>query len=148
MAGERHAVERACRIAGSPTAATTYRDSGRRLNEPSRHAWLLDQIIKVHPASRGTYGVRRVHAELTLGREVRVGHNAVEMLMSRAQIYSLPGPKRRKKVPAPSTRHIRAVTDRGVPQGFQATISVPASLVTSRRESAIIMRPMWLKSRR
>jgi hypothetical protein len=32
-----------------------------------RQAWLTDQIRAVHTASRGTYGARRVHAELTLG---------------------------------------------------------------------------------
>ena len=99
MAGEGHAVERACRITGVSHAGYYM----WRLRAPSeraiRHAWLLDQIIEVHAASRGTYGARRVHAELTLGRGVKVGHNAVEMLMSRAQIYGLPGPKRRKKVP-------------------------------------------------
>lgn len=99
MAGEGHAVERACRITGVSHAGYYM----WRLRAPSeraiRHAWLLDQIIEVHAASRGTYGARRVHAELTLGRGVKVGHNAIEMLMSRAQIYGLPGPKRRKKVP-------------------------------------------------
>ena len=30
-----------------------------------RHAWLTDLIRQVHSASRGTYGVRRVHADLT-----------------------------------------------------------------------------------
>ena len=30
--------------------------------------WLTEQIRAVHLASRGTYGSRRVHAELTLGR--------------------------------------------------------------------------------
>ena len=86
MASEGHAVERACRITGvSHAGYYTW-----RLRAPSeraiRHAWLLDQIIEVHAASRGTYGARRVHAELTLGRGVKVGHNAIEMLMSRAQI--------------------------------------------------------------
>ena len=86
MASEGHAVERACRITGVSHAGYYM----WRLRAPSeraiRHAWLLDQIIEVHAASRGTYGARRVHAELTLGRGVKVGHNAIEMLMSRAQI--------------------------------------------------------------
>ncbi|WP_430459308.1 transposase [Rhodococcus qingshengii] len=30
-------------------------------------------IIKVHTASHGTYGARRVHAELTLGHGIAVG---------------------------------------------------------------------------
>ena len=54
-----------------------------------RHAWLTDQIRAVHTASRGTYGVRRVHAELTLGLGLQVGHNQVEMLMARAAIKGL-----------------------------------------------------------
>jgi putative transposase len=56
-----------------------------------RHAWLLDQIRQVHIASNGTYGARRVHAKLTLGRGLLVGHTAVEMLMARAGIRGVTG---------------------------------------------------------
>ncbi len=59
-----------------------------------RHAWLTEQIRAVHTASRGTYGARRVHAELTLGLGLQVGHNQVEMLMARATIKGLPGTRR------------------------------------------------------
>ena len=59
-----------------------------------RHAWLTDQIRAVHAASRGTYGARRVHAELTLGLGVSVGHNQIELLMARAAIKGLPGTRR------------------------------------------------------
>src|SRR5215467_1908982 len=45
-----------------------------------RHAWLTEQIQAVHLASRGTYGSRRVHAELTLGLGITVGHGAIELL--------------------------------------------------------------------
>jgi putative transposase len=45
----------------------------------------------VHAASNGAYGARRVHAELTLGRGLLVGHNAVEMLMARAGIRGVTG---------------------------------------------------------
>jgi len=51
-----------------------------------RHAWLADVIREVHVASYGSYGARRVYAELTLGRGIEVGHNAVTMLMQRAGI--------------------------------------------------------------
>lgn len=94
-----HAVERACPITGVSLGGF-YTWRLRTLSERMlRQPWLLDQIIEIHAASRGTYGARRVHAELTLGHGVRVGHNAVEMLMSRAQINGLLGPKRCKKVP-------------------------------------------------
>lgn len=40
-----------------------------------RRAWLTEQIRAVHVASRGTYGIRRVHALLALGLRLAVGHN-------------------------------------------------------------------------
>ena len=65
-----------------------------------RHAWLTEQIQAVHLASRGTYGSRRVHAELTLGLGITVGHGAVEMLMHQAGIAGLTGrPKWRHAKP-------------------------------------------------
>ena len=39
-----------------------------------RHAWLTDLAREIHAASYEAYGARRVHAELVLGRGVRVGH--------------------------------------------------------------------------
>ena len=64
MAGEGHAVEQHCCIA----AVSHIGYFMWRLRAPSepanRHAWLLlDQIIEVHAASRGTYGALRVQAE-------------------------------------------------------------------------------------
>jgi hypothetical protein len=64
MAGEGHAVERACRITGVSHAGYYM----WRLRAPSenaiRHAWLLDQIIEVHAASRGTYCERSLKADI------------------------------------------------------------------------------------
>ena len=62
-----------------------------------RHAWLTDAIHQVHAASRQTYGSRRVHAELTLGRGIAVGYHAVERLMRRAGLQGVTGrPKFRR----------------------------------------------------
>ena len=62
-----------------------------------RHAWLTDTIRQVHAASRQTYGSRRVHAELTLGRGITVGYHAVELLMRRAGLQGVTGrPKYRR----------------------------------------------------
>ena len=62
-----------------------------------RHAWLTDVIRQVHAASRQTYGARRVHAELTLGRGIRIGYHAVELLMRRAGLQGITGrPKFRR----------------------------------------------------
>ena len=75
----------------------------RRSRPPSvrsvRHAWLADLIRRAHFASRGTYGIRRVHAELTLGQGVVVGHQAVELLMRRAGIQGISGRPKFRRVP-------------------------------------------------
>ncbi len=63
-----------------------------------RRQWLTGLIREVHGASRGTYGSRRVHAELTLGMGVKVSERLVAVLMSLAGIYGLPGPVRVKRL--------------------------------------------------
>lgn len=94
MAAEGLPVQKACRLLS--VAESGYYEW--RARPPSarvvRHAWLTEQIRAVHTASRGTYGARRVHAELTLGLVLAVGHNQVELLMARAAIKGLPGTQR------------------------------------------------------
>jgi len=46
-----------------------------------RRIWLAGEIADVHKASGGTYGALRVTAELRYGRDIVVGHNAVELIM-------------------------------------------------------------------
>jgi putative transposase len=86
MAGEGLPVKVCCRVL-AVSCAGYY---AWRVRPPSaravRHAWLTDVIRQVHAASYGSYGANRVHAELTLGRGITVGHNAVAMLMQRAGI--------------------------------------------------------------
>ncbi len=100
MAGEGLSVQLATRV-------LDVTDSGYyawRSRAPSaraiRHVWLTDQILAVHTASKGTYGARRVHAELTLGRGLVVGHGTVELLMTRAGIRGVTGrPRWRRPTP-------------------------------------------------
>jgi transposase InsO family protein len=68
-----------------------------------RHALLIDVIRAVHLDSRGTYGARRVHAELTLGHDLVVGRCAVELLMHRACIAGLSGRPRFRRIPHVAT---------------------------------------------
>ena len=77
MAAEGCSVLLACRV-------LRVSESGfyvRRQRPPSaraiRHAALTDLIGRIHLDSRGTYGARRVHAELTLGHGLVVGHGTV-----------------------------------------------------------------------
>jgi len=103
MAGEGHSVQRACRVLHvAESGYYAWRDrppSARTV----RHAWLTEAIIGIHTASRGTYGFRRVHAELALGLGIHVHHGAVLMLMRRARLQGLPGSRRpRPKHETPS----------------------------------------------
>lgn len=95
MAAEGLPVEKACLLLEvSVSGYYEWRDrapSARMV----RHTWLLDQIRMVHDASRGVYGARRVHAELTLGRGIKVGHGQVELVMARAGLKGVPGHRRR-----------------------------------------------------
>lgn len=92
-------VELACR-ALAVSASGFY---ARRNRPPSarqlRHAYLTEIIRQVHLDSRGTYGARRVHAELVLGHGLLVGRCAVELLMARAAISGLSGRPRYRRMP-------------------------------------------------
>jgi putative transposase len=98
IAAQHLPVQLACRVLG--VSESGYYDW--RSRPPStrsvRHAWLTEQIRGVHQSSFGTYGSRRVHAELRLGLGVLVGHGAVEMLMRRAGLVGLPGRKRCRRL--------------------------------------------------
>ena len=91
IVSEGRPIQSACRVLD--VAESTF--YARRNRPPSartlRHAWLTEVIGHAHAASRGTYGARRVHAELTMAYDISVGHNAVEMLMRRAGLKGLPG---------------------------------------------------------
>ena len=92
IAGEGLPVELACRTL-NVSSAGYYAWRERPLSARAvRHAWLTDLIREVHTASYGTYGAKRVYAELTLGRGIQVGRNAVAMLMQRAGIAGRGGP--------------------------------------------------------
>jgi transposase InsO family protein len=103
MAGQGLPVEVACRVLGVSCAGFY----AWRFRPPSpravRHAWLTDLIREIHAASYGAYGANRVHAELVLGREIRVGHCSVAMLMQRAGIKGRTGSPKRRGVPGLAT---------------------------------------------
>jgi putative transposase len=100
MTTERLPVQLATRVLGVSESGY-YEWRGRAPSARAiRHAWLSDVIRQVHADSRGTYGARRVRAELVLGRGISVSHGAVEMLMRRAGITGLTGrPKWRHAKP-------------------------------------------------
>jgi len=52
-------------------------------------AWLTELIREIHEERRRVYGAPRIHAELRMGRGVRVGRKRVERLMRSAGISGL-----------------------------------------------------------
>jgi putative transposase len=103
MATEGLPVKLACRVLEVSESGYYVRRSRRPSARSIRHAWLTDLIREAHVASRGTYGIRRVHAELTLGQGVAVGHQAVELLMRRAGIQGISGRPKFRRVPGVAT---------------------------------------------
>jgi putative transposase len=98
IAAEGRPVQVACRILG--VSESGYYE--QRVRAPSeravRHAMLTDLITQIHTESYGTYGARRVYAELTLGRGVEVGHNQVELVMRRAGLQGVSGRRKWKRI--------------------------------------------------
>lgn len=75
-----------CRVVGVSSPGY-YRYRNRPLSPTRmRRQWLTGLIREVHVASRGTYGSRRVHAEITLGMGVRVSEGLMAVLTSLAGI--------------------------------------------------------------
>jgi transposase InsO family protein len=107
IAAEELPVEVACRIL-SVSVSGYYAWRDRAPSERAvRHAWLTDLIAQIHIESRGTYGVRRVHAELTLGRGIAVGRQSIERLMRLASLQGLSGRPRYRRV-----SNVATATDR------------------------------------
>ena len=107
MATEGLPVKLACRVLQVSESGYYARRSRPPSARSIRHAWLTDLIRQAHSASRGTYGIRRDHAELTLGQGVPIGHQAVEWLMRRAGIQGISGRPKFRRVPGLATAEDR-----------------------------------------
>ena len=65
-------VEKTCRIVGVSVSGFYMWKHRKPSPRSVRHAMVAEVIRQVHDESRQTYGARRVHAELVLGREMTV----------------------------------------------------------------------------
>ena len=98
LAGQGYDVKRCCRILGvAPSGYFGWRGKGPSASE-LRRQWLRELIAQVHAASRGTYGYRRVRAELRLGSQIFVSRKLVHKLMAEAQLRGVPTRKHRKNL--------------------------------------------------
>jgi hypothetical protein len=85
IVAEKIPVQVACRVLA--VSESGYYERLRRAASARAvpHVWLTDLITQSHVESRGISGARRVHAELTLGHGIVVGHGQVELLMQRGR---------------------------------------------------------------
>ena len=98
LVGTGFSVQRCCRVLG--VSEQRYYAYRRRPLSPTkmRREWLTALIREVHVDSRGTYGSRRVHAELSKGRGIHVSKGLVAILMHNSGIAGLPGPAKIKRI--------------------------------------------------
>lgn len=90
-------VEVTCRVVGVSVSGFYAWRKRKPSARAVRHAMVAEVIRQVHDESRQTYGARRVHAELVLGRNMAVARCTVELIMRRLGLAGLPGrPKYRK----------------------------------------------------
>lgn len=59
-------------------------------------AWITEKIKEIHRDNRGVYGAPRIHAELRMAHNIRVGRKRVARLMRKAEISGLVKKKRGK----------------------------------------------------
>ena len=90
---------RACTIMLGVSESGYYNWKDRPLSARAlRRVWLGGLIADVHDASSGTYGARRVTAELRLAHATIVGHNAVASIMGELGLQGLPTRRKPKSL--------------------------------------------------
>jgi hypothetical protein len=94
LAGQGFSAKWCCRILG--VAASGFFMWRRRSPSPRqlRFAWLTDLVRAIHTDSRGTYGWRRVNAELLYGHGVIVNRKTVRKIMRAQGLHGLPGARK------------------------------------------------------
>jgi putative transposase len=89
-------VSVSCRLLG--VSRSGYYDWARRApcQRELSDAWLTEKIRTIHKEHRKVYGSPRIHAELRMAHDIRIGRKRVGRLMRRANISGLV-PKKRGK---------------------------------------------------
>jgi putative transposase len=122
-----------CRALG--VNRTSFHDWQRRApsDRELTDAWLTEKIKQIHADSDGTYGTRRIHAELRLEHGIRIGRKRVERLMKAAGISGLlPRKRRRTTVRLPGVRVAPDLVERDFrPDGPNQTWSADITYIST-----------------
>lgn len=100
LAGQGHSAKACCRMLGVAPSGFFYRRSRPPTARELRWEQLGGLITDIHHASNGTYGTRRVTAELRFGYEITVNRKAVRGIMRRLGLQGLPILKAKRRGPA------------------------------------------------
>ncbi len=98
LVGQGHRPKRCCRILGVAPAGYFGWKRGPVCKAELRRQWLRQMIAQAHRASRGTYGYRRVRAELRLGLGIAISRKTVHKLMVAEGLAGLPRRRHRKNL--------------------------------------------------
>jgi putative transposase len=102
-----------CRVLGVSRAGFYAWERRAPCDRALEDAWLTEKIREVHADSNGTYGSRRIHADLRLAHDVRVGRKRVERLMAGAEISGMVTRlRRRTTISVPGVRVAEDLLDR------------------------------------
>jgi putative transposase len=114
---------------------TSFHDWERRApsDRALSDAFLIEKIKEIHADSDGTYGARRIHAELRLAHDIHVGRKRVERLMKAAGISGLlPRKRRRTTVRLPGVRVAPDLLERDFrPDGPNQTWSADITYIST-----------------
>src|SRR5205814_15796 len=114
---------------------TSFHDCVRRVpsDRALTDAFLIEKIRAIHAVSDGTYGARRIHAELRLEHGICVGRKRVERLMRAAGISGvLPRKRPRTTVRLPGVRVAADLVERDFrPSGPDQTWSADITYVST-----------------
>ena len=100
LAGQGAGPKKLCRMLGvAPSGFYYWRSKPPSIRE-LRHEQSSGLIIDIHRTSMGTYGSRRVTAELRLGYEIIANRKAVAALMRSLGLQGLPKRKAQRRGPA------------------------------------------------
>jgi transposase InsO family protein/transposase-like protein len=99
LAREGHGTKRVCRMLSvAPSGFFAWRTKPP-CDRAIRRAWLTDLITEVHARSRGTYGWRRVRAELADAYGQAVNKKLIRAIMAERGLSGLPTRRRAKPNP-------------------------------------------------
>jgi putative transposase len=143
LASQGFSAKRCCRILG--VAASGFFMWRRRAPSPRqlRFAWLTELVRAIHADSRGTYGWRRVNAELVYGHGVIVNRKTVRKIMRAQGLHGLPGARksfRRRANIATTADLVERRFDRPAPDQLWVTDIERHEARTNREEVGDLLR--------